>query len=99
MDNVNHCVTDKDGKKTCEQTDRGIEFFLFQAAFAARAVTIAAGAVAGRMGLGGYFLMSSVIAFFVYPVFGNWAWGGGAVFIPPPNMNIPGDLDRYQATF
>lgn len=57
--------------------DRGVEFFLFQAAFAATAVTIPAGAVAERMSLWGYFLMGLFIALIVYPIFGHWAWGGG----------------------
>lgn len=55
---------------------RGLEFFLFQAAFAATAVTIPAGATAERMKLAGYILLGVFIAAWVYPVFGHWAWGG-----------------------
>jgi Amt family ammonium transporter len=56
--------------------DRGIEFFLFQAAFAATAVTIPAGATAERLGLIGYILAGVFIAAVIYPGFGHWAWGG-----------------------
>lgn len=57
-------------------SERGIEFFLFQAAFAATAVTIPSGAAAERMSLRAYFFTGIFISF-VYSVFGHWAWGGG----------------------
>jgi Amt family ammonium transporter len=56
--------------------DRGMEFFLFQAAFAATAATIPSGAIAERMSLPGYLLIGFLIALVIYPVFGHWAWGG-----------------------
>ena len=51
-------------------------FFLFQAMFCATAVTIISGALAERMTFSGYILVSLVIAGFVYPLFGHWAWNG-----------------------
>jgi ammonium transporter, Amt family len=56
--------------------NRGMEFFLFQAAFAATAVTIPAGAAAERISLRAYFLIGIFIALIAYPIFGHWAWGG-----------------------
>jgi Amt family ammonium transporter len=51
--------------------------FFFQAALLAVAVVIPMGALAGRVRLtilAGYALFFSIL---VYPLFGNWAWGGG----------------------
>lgn len=50
-------------------------FFVFQAVFVGTAATIVSGAVAERMKFGGYLLISIVIAAFIYPVYGHWAWG------------------------
>jgi ammonium transporter, Amt family len=58
-------------------TVRGLEFFLFQAAFCATAVTIPAGAIAERTSVGAYILIAAFMAAWIYPVFGHWAWGGG----------------------
>lgn len=58
-------------------TVRGLEFFLFQAAFCATAVTIPAGAIAERTRVGAYILIAGFMAAWIYPVFGHWAWGGG----------------------
>jgi Amt family ammonium transporter len=51
--------------------------FLFQAAFAAAAATIVAGAVAGRTQFKGYIMYSAVITALIYPIVVNWQWGGG----------------------
>jgi ammonium transporter, Amt family len=58
-------------------TVRGLEYFLFQAAFCATAVTIPAGAIAERTSVGAYILIAAFMAAWIYPVFGHWAWGGG----------------------
>ncbi|MEG3640796.1 ammonium transporter [Magnetococcus sp. PR-3] len=51
-------------------------FFLFQALFCSTAVTIVSGAVAERLGFRAYLFLSALIALFVYPIFGHWAWNG-----------------------
>ena len=51
--------------------------FLFQAAFAAAAATIVAGAVAGRTQFKGYIIYSAAITGLIYPIVVNWQWGGG----------------------
>jgi Amt family ammonium transporter len=51
--------------------------FLFQAAFAAAAATIVAGAVAGRTQFKGYIIYTAAITALIYPIVVNWQWGGG----------------------
>ena len=53
-----------------------LTFFLFQLLFCGTATTIVSGAVAERMGIRGYVLVSAVVSVLVYPVFGHWAWAG-----------------------
>ncbi|BDU49925.1 ammonium transporter [Haliovirga abyssi] len=52
----------------------GIMFWVFQVMFAGAAATIVSGAVAERIKLTGYVIASAVIAGFIYPIFGHWAW-------------------------
>ena len=51
-------------------------FLLFQTLFAATAATIVSGAVSERCGLRGYMIISLVIVILIYPVSGQWVWGG-----------------------
>lgn len=53
----------------------GLEFFLFQLAFAGTAVTIVSGALAERTHLIAYLVAAIILGGFIYPLFGNWAWG------------------------
>jgi Amt family ammonium transporter len=50
-------------------------FFIFQVMFCGTAATIIAGAVAERMKLSMYVLLSFMTAAIIYPVFVQWAWG------------------------
>ena len=57
-------------------------FFLFHLFFCCTAVTIISGAIAERMALSGYVIVTIVTAGVIYPVTGHWIWsqpqsGGG----------------------
>jgi Amt family ammonium transporter len=54
--------------------------FFFQVVFVATAMSIVSGAVAERMKLWSFVLFSVVMTGFIYPMEGNWTWGGGSVF-------------------
>jgi Amt family ammonium transporter len=58
------------------QTGLGLEFFLFEMAFAATTATIVSGALAERTTLVCYLMTALFISALVYPVFGHWVWGG-----------------------
>jgi ammonium transporter, Amt family len=51
-------------------------FLIFQTVFAATAATIVSGAMAERTKFVSYLAYSAAITFFIYPIFGSWAWGG-----------------------
>jgi len=51
-------------------------FFLFQAMFCGTATTIFSGAVAERMRFSSYAIAATITAAIIYPLFGQWAWGG-----------------------
>ncbi len=51
-------------------------FFFFQAMFCGTATTIFSGAVAERMRFGAYMAAAFLLAVFIYPIFGHWAWNG-----------------------
>ena len=51
--------------------------FFFQVVFVATAMSIVAGAVAGRMKMLPFFLFAIVLTGFIYPIQGYWNWGGG----------------------
>ncbi len=52
-------------------------FFLFQMVFMDTAATIPTGALAERWKWTGFVIYSLFIGAVIYPVFANWAWGGG----------------------
>ena len=54
--------------------------FFFQVVFVATAMSIVSGAVAERMKLWAFLLFAVVMTGFIYPMEGNWTWGGGSVF-------------------
>ena len=51
--------------------------FLFQMVFMDTAVTIPTGALAERWRLVSFLVYGLFMSMILYPVFGNWAWGGG----------------------
>jgi Amt family ammonium transporter len=51
--------------------------FIFQAVFAATAVTIVSGAVAERIRIETFLLFAVIYLTFCYPIVGMWKWGGG----------------------
>lgn len=54
--------------------------FFFQVVFVATAMSIVSGAVAERMKLWAFVAFAVVMTAFIYPMEGNWTWGGGSVF-------------------
>jgi ammonium transporter, Amt family len=59
-------------------TSSGIlAFFLFQMVFMDTAATIPTGATAERLKFSGFVLMGFWVSMFIYPLLGNWIWGGG----------------------
>jgi len=59
-------------------------FFFFQAMFAAAAVTIASGAMAGRTKFTSYLIFGAITTAVIYPVVVGWTWGGGWI----ANMSV-----------
>ena len=60
----------------------------FQVVFVATAMSIVSGAVAERMKLWSFLIFAVVMTGFIYPMQGNWTWGGAPVF----GMYTLGDL-------
>ncbi|TYR79553.1 ammonium transporter [Priestia megaterium] len=54
-----------------------MSFFVFQIVFAATCATIISGAVAERMKLSSYMMLTVAMIAVIYPVVGHWVWGGG----------------------
>jgi len=54
-----------------------IVLFLFMMVFMDTTATIVTGACAERWSLKSFFAFSIIIGGFIYPIFGNWVWGGG----------------------
>jgi ammonium transporter, Amt family len=52
-------------------------FFLFQMVFMDTAATIPTGSGAERIKFIGFVIMSFWVSMIVYPIVGNWVWGGG----------------------
>ena len=57
--------------------DTDIAFFVFQAVFAATCATIVSGAVAERVNLTAYILLTVAITAVIYPIVGHWIWADG----------------------
>lgn len=54
-----------------------LTFFFFQMVFMDTAATIPTGSMAERLKFSGFVLMGLFISMFLYPLIGNWVWGGG----------------------
>ncbi len=54
-----------------------LTLFLFQMVFMDTAVTIPTGALAERWKTSNFIFFSFFMSMLVYPIFGNWVWGGG----------------------
>jgi Amt family ammonium transporter len=54
-----------------------LAFFLFQMVFMDTAATIPTGSMAERLKFSGFVLMGLWVSMLVYPILGNWVWGGG----------------------
>ncbi len=54
--------------------------FFFQVVFVATAMSIVSGAVAERMKLWSFLMFAVVMTGVIYPIEGNWTWGGDPVF-------------------
>lgn len=53
-----------------------LSFFIFQAIFCTTAATIVSGAIAERVRLGIYLIITIVLSTIIYPIAGHWIWGG-----------------------
>jgi ammonium transporter, Amt family len=73
-------------------------FFVFQVMFVGTAATIVSGAVAERMSFTGYLIVAALVAAFLYPVFGYWAWGGALVTENKPWLAGMGFIDFAGST-
>jgi len=51
--------------------------FLFQMVFMDTTATIPTGAMAERWKFGSFCIYGFLVGALIYPVFGNWVWGGG----------------------
>jgi Amt family ammonium transporter len=54
-----------------------LAFFLFQVVFMETAGYIIIGAIAERISFAGFLFAEVAIGAIVYPIYGNWVWGGG----------------------
>lgn len=78
---------------TAKDLSLGMEFILYQLAFAGTAATIVSGAMAERTALTSYVLTALFVGGIIYPIFGHWVWGGA--FINQDINQIPiSDLNR-----
>jgi Amt family ammonium transporter len=69
-------------------------YFLFQMVFMDTAATIPTGAMAERWKFSAFVVFSVFIGALIYPLFGNWVWGGGWLSQLGTNLHLGhGDVD------
>ena len=75
---VNRCFGTKGFFLSGDAYDVGVfALFLFSMVFMDTAATIPTGAMAERWKWGSFVVYSLFMSMLVYPIFGNWVWGGG----------------------
>ena len=62
--------------------------FLFQMVFMDTALTIVTGTAAERWKFSSFLISSFILGAFIYPLFGNWAWGGGWLALLGSNYGL-----------
>ncbi|TAF47585.1 MAG: ammonium transporter [Sphingobacteriales bacterium] len=62
--------------------------FLFQMVFMDTTATIPTGSMAERWSMKSFILFALFISMFVYPLFGNWVWGGGWLAMLGANFGL-----------
>jgi ammonium transporter, Amt family len=68
--------------------------FLFQAVFMDTTATIPTGALAERWKFSAFFIYALFVGTIIYPVFGNWVWGGGWLAMLGQNFGLGhGEVD------
>jgi len=67
----------KFGLLSVSHDSASLAMFLFAAVFMDIAATIPAGAMAERWKFSAFFIYGLFMSMFLYPLYGNWVWGGG----------------------
>ena len=62
--------------------------FLFQMVFMDTALTIVTGTAAERWKFSSFLISSFILGAFIYPLFGNWEWGGGWLALLGSNYGL-----------
>jgi len=71
-----------------------LAMFLFAVVFMDTAATIPTGALAERWKFSAFFVYGLFMSMFLYPLFGNWVWGGGWLSQLGVNLGLGhGDVD------
>src|SRR5256885_3311307 len=63
-------------------------YFLFQMVFMDTAATIPTGALAERWKFSNFIIFSVCVGAFIYPIYGNWVWGGGWLSMLGKNFGL-----------
>ena len=76
-----------------------LAMFLFSVVFMDTAATVATGAMAERWKFNAFFVYALFMSMFLYPLYGNWVWGGGWLSQLGVNLGLGhGHLDFAGST-